>query len=647
MRAIVCTVLILGLNLALCVQFGAAHDCSKVVIEPVVGDFEHSEGPHWDHHSQKLYFVDITAQKICKFSPATKDLACIYIENGPVGVAVPVEGEPNKLVCGTGTDFVLVSWDGERNVSRSSPETLAIVDTDRNGTRWNDGKVDSSGRFWGGTIGPEVNAVVVPNQATFYRIDSDLNPKKELSPVTNSNGLAWNLQDDTLYYIDTPTRQVAAFDFEPIEGVISNKRIAFDLEKNNVTGLPDGMTIDRDGNLWVALFNGGGVANVNPHTGHVLRIIKLPVIAVTSCAFGGPSLDILYVTTSKRDLTPKEQAEQPYAGYVFAVHGLGVHGLIANSFRLKMAEVTVEPLIGPYNLGEGPHWDPASQNLYFVDIFAQKVFRYNPSTKALTSTYVEHGPVGFVLPVDGASDKLVVGSRTEILMLTWDGKKDSSKCESRKLATTGTNPKEIRWNDGKADASGRIWGGTMGYETNGVFPHNVGALYCVHNDLAVKTHLPSVSISNGIAWTPNEDTFYYIDSLTYQVEAYDYNPQTATISNRRTVFDLKKHNMPGIPDGMTIDTNGNLWVALFGGGGVMQIKPETGELLRFIKINNVDNITSVAFGGADLDTLYVTTATTGLTEKQLKEQPHAGYLFAIKGLGARGFPANSFKLANK
>ena len=338
MRGIVREILLLGISAVLLAHTGEGActnhgNQDKLVIEPVVGKFDHSEGPHWDHCSQKLYFVDIDAQKICRFDPVTKDLTCTYIENGPVGVAIPVEGEPNKLVAGTATDFVLVTWDANRNVTQSVVETLAVVDTDRKGTRWNDGKADSSGRFWGGTIGAEVNSVVTPNQASFYRIDSDLIPKKELSPVTNSNGLAWNLEDDTLYYIDTATSKIAAFDFDSVQGVISNKRIVFDLQKNNISGLPDGMTIDRDGNLWIALYSGSGVVNVDPRTGFVIRFVKLPVKDVTSVAFGGPLLDTLYVTTSSRGLTPQEEAEQPYAGYVFAVHGLGVYGLIANSFK--------------------------------------------------------------------------------------------------------------------------------------------------------------------------------------------------------------------------------------------------------------------------------------------------------------------------
>ncbi|XP_034185221.2 uncharacterized protein LOC117606630 [Osmia lignaria lignaria] len=648
MQNIICNLLSFGLFFAAFVHGRSLIDKKKeLIIEPVVGPFKHSEGPHWDHHTQKLYFVDIVAQKICRFSPISKHVACIYIDKGPVGVAVPVEGEPDKLVAGVATKFVLVNWDGQKNYIKSPLETLAVVDTDRNGTRWNDGKVDSSGRFWGGTIGPEVNDVVVPEQAAFYRIDSELKPKKELT-VTNSNGLAWNLQDDTLYYIDTPTRQVAAFDFEPISGTISNKSIVFDLQKHNISGLPDGMTIDTNGNLWIALYNGGGVINVDPRNGKVIRFVKLPVSKVTSAMFGGPNLDVLYVTTSSRGLNLEEKIKQPYAGYVFAVHGLGVHGFTANSFKLwKMSQVTVKPLAGPYELGEGPHWEHVSQKLYFVDIFAQKIYRFDPVTQTITSAFLENGPVSFVIPVAGTTNKFLSSTGTDIVLLSWDGEKNLTKCATQTLCTADSSRTETRWNDGKTDAAGRFWGGTMGFAKDGVFPANVGSLYVMNNNLALKKEVTPVTISNGLAWSSNNDTMYYIDSPTRQVVAYDYNFQTGAISNKRVVFDLQKNNISGIPDGMTIDTDGNLWVALFGGGGVIQINPKTSELLRFIKINGAKNITSVAFGGPEFDTLYVTSATIELKENELKEQPYAGYLFSITGLGVRGSPASSFKLPHK
>lgn len=305
-----------------------------ITIKQVTEPFGLAEGPHWDHRTQKLYFVDIFGQKLCRLDPASGSVTSTYIENGPVGVAIPVQDEPDKFVAGSGTDFVLVTWDSGLNQAKASARVLTTVDKDRNGTRWNDGKADSSGRFWGGTMGPETNGNAVPNQGTFYRIGPHLNVKVEINPVTISNGLAWNKEDDTFYYIDSPTRQVAAYDYDRLNGVISNKRIAFDLAKYNITGVPDGMTIDTNGNLWIAVYLGSRILNVNPRTGELICSIKLPAERVTSVAFGGPLLNILYVTTSSYGLSEEEKKNQPKAGCLFSIEGLNATGLLANSFKM-------------------------------------------------------------------------------------------------------------------------------------------------------------------------------------------------------------------------------------------------------------------------------------------------------------------------
>ncbi|XP_066593488.1 regucalcin-like isoform X2 [Prorops nasuta] len=306
-----------------------------ITVTKIIQNSGLNEGPHWDHQSQKLFFVDIFNQKIFSFDPATGTTRSVYIANGPVGVAIPVYNELNTFIVGTGTDFALVNWNSNEDNTSATVEVKATVDKGKTNTRWNDGKVDSSGRFWGGTMGPEINSVVTPNQGTFYSIDSDFIPKVQISPVSISNGLTWSLLDDTLYYIDSPTYQIAAYDYDPHSGGISNKRIIFDLQKNNIPGLPDGMTIDSDGNLWVAVYNGARVIQINPVTKELIRTVHLPTSKVTSVTFGGPLLDTLYVTTS--GLGPIEMKnEAMYAGGIFAIKNLGVHGLLPNLFRTNV-----------------------------------------------------------------------------------------------------------------------------------------------------------------------------------------------------------------------------------------------------------------------------------------------------------------------
>jgi sugar lactone lactonase YvrE len=137
-----------------------------------------------------------------------------------------------------------------------------------------------------------------------------------LGPVTVSNGLAWDTHRNVFYYIDSPTREVAAFDYSPETGNIANKRIVWQVPEG--AGFPDGMTIDTDGNLWVALWGGSGVACVDPQQGAVVGKIEVPAPQVTSCTFGGENHDTLYVTTARVGMKPEQLETHPLSGNVFA-----------------------------------------------------------------------------------------------------------------------------------------------------------------------------------------------------------------------------------------------------------------------------------------------------------------------------------------
>lgn len=197
------------------------------------------------------------------------------------------------------------------------------------------------------------------------------------------------------------------------------------------------------------------------------------------------------------------------------------------------------------------------------------------------------------------------------------------------------------YNDGKCDRNGRFWVGTMNiYEKAGC-----GGLYCFRADCGYEEKLGRVTISNGLAWSGDSRTMYYIDSPTYRIAAFDYDIETETISNKRTVIAFTKEQ--GMPDGMTIDTDGNLWVAMWGGGSILCCNPYTGEIIDRINIP-VSNVTSCTFGGRDMNTLYITTARAELSEKEKKEQPLAGGIFAVdtKVRGTESFLFGKIKEEN-
>lgn len=184
-----------------------------------------------------------------------------------------------------------------------------------------------------GTMGFENSSGVVPNEGALYFVTTSnlLKPSIVISPVTVSNGLAWNQDDTKFYYIDSPTRHVMAYDYESETGKISNGKVVFDVSDhaNDIAGVPDGMTIDAEDKLWIALYGGGAVIKVDPLTGSLLHLIPIPALYVTSVSFGGPNLDVLFVTTSRYALSGEDRKQQPGAGSVFAVVNTGSIGLPA------------------------------------------------------------------------------------------------------------------------------------------------------------------------------------------------------------------------------------------------------------------------------------------------------------------------------
>ncbi|XP_042859956.1 regucalcin-like [Penaeus japonicus] len=304
-------------------------------------------------------------------------------------------------------------------------------------------------------------------------------------------------------------------------------------------------------------------------------------------------------------------------------------------------QVRVERVTDPVDLGEGPHWSSNEGALYYVDIFNQNVHRYHPASSTHSRMHVEGGPVTLVVPCMGRKDSFVVSVGRDLAVVTWnDPTKDCVVTQYTTVASVDPTREGNRFNDGKCDDFGRLWAGTMG-KTD--VPENLrpdlGNLFLLGHDASISVMLAKVSISNGLAWSADHKTFYFIDTAAYKVEAFDCDFENAKISNRRTLYDYRKEGLyPHFPDGMTIDTDGLLWVASFGTGKIHCINPSTRQVEREVKLP-ASNLTSVCWGGPNLDQLFVTSTTKNLSKEQLMREPDAGAVFRITGLGARGRPS--------
>lgn len=276
---------------------------------------ELGEGPLWDERRQCLWFVDIMRGHVHRFDPATR-LDRVYEIGQPVGaVAIARQGD---LVCAVRDGFVRLDPDSGRLTH------LADVEKDLPRNRMNDGYVDARGRFWAGTMSMDG----VRNAGLLYSLAPEGLVTKHLSGVTTSNGIDWSADNALMYYIDTGEPRIDVFDFDLERGAISNRRRFVEIDPAD--GKPDGLIVDAEDHVWVALWRGGQVRRYSP-SGRLVLTIALPTPLTTKPAFGGRDLTDMFVTSAFIQLNERERAGSPAAGALFQI-APGVSGRAANLF---------------------------------------------------------------------------------------------------------------------------------------------------------------------------------------------------------------------------------------------------------------------------------------------------------------------------
>ena len=271
------------------------------------------EGPiYWKDH---LFYVDIEGHCLICLNPETQKEE--FWEIGErIGTVVPTQTD--NLLCAGDSGIYRFDPSSNQKTNLADPEA-----NKRPENRFNDGKCDPSGRFWAGTI----STVKKVGDANLYQLDTSGNLTLKVSGVTNSNGICWNASKTEMYYIDTPTQKIITYEFDDETGNLGDSQVAVNFAQLKEKGSPDGMTIDHEGMLWVAMCHGGSILRLDPQSGKLLQKVELPCIETTACAFGGKNLDRLFITTGKHKTLIEEDA-----GKIFVIDGLGLRGIPASPY---------------------------------------------------------------------------------------------------------------------------------------------------------------------------------------------------------------------------------------------------------------------------------------------------------------------------
>lgn len=290
---------------------------------------------------------------------------------------------------------------------------------------------------------------------------------------------------------------------------------------------------------------------------------------------------------------------------------------------MTVQEYDAELAFGPTaSFGEGPLWDQREGVWWWTDIPGETIHRYEPRTDDDTTIPVGTHVGALVLRADGG---LAAATRDGFAVIDRDGTVEL-------LAPINEHDPTMRMNDGKCDRAGRFYASTMTFTGE----ESRGQLLRLDADLSVHVLVENLRIGNGLAWSSDDRTFYFTDTESQRVDAFDVDPATGDLSNRRRAFDIARSH--GQPDGFCIDDEGALWVAMWQGSAVRRYSPD-GELLGIVHLP-VSNVTCPAFGGANYDELYVTTAApsfSGLTHQEAL----GGAVFRLRP-GVGGPPPNAF-----
>ncbi len=297
---------------------GAGRLTGMHVDAPFAHRCELGEMPYWDAARERLIYVDINRGEVHDLDPATGESSTLRL-SAPLSFAIPVAGSTTR-VCGNGNDVIAIDEAGHE-LGRSP------VEPGIPGNRLNEGKADPGGRLWMGSM----SKTRQPDHGGLYRLDR--RGLAKIRTITLGNGTDWDVDRGRMYHVDSTTQQIDVWEYDVATGDVENRRPWATIDPDD--GLPDGLTIDAEGCVWLCLFQGGIVRRFDTD-GTPMLDIALPTRFATCPVFGGDDLATMFVTTSRHKLAPDERADDPLAGAVLVVDA-GVAGRPCNQLASDVA----------------------------------------------------------------------------------------------------------------------------------------------------------------------------------------------------------------------------------------------------------------------------------------------------------------------
>ncbi|XP_060526636.1 regucalcin-like [Cylas formicarius] len=303
----------------------------------------------------------------------------------------------------------------------------------------------------------------------------------------------------------------------------------------------------------------------------------------------------------------------------------------------------IRQLTDPVTVAEGVFWDAEKYALFYGDVATSTVYRRKWGEKKSTSTKIPKKTISSVIPIKGSRDDFIVTAYRDVVRLTWDGRQDTGTVKD--LEKVGSFGNRYELNDAKADSTGRVWVGTYQLQSSDRFDFKQGggglfSLTITDDDkVIIEEKISNLTFPNGLAWSHDDKHFYYTDSATRTIERRDFDVETGTLGDSKIVFDLGDYpEYHGVPDGITVNDDGDIDAAIFNASVVVRIDKVTGKIIETGNYS-VPHLTAVEWGGPNNDHFFTGSMKFSQDEEYVHKYPNAGAVFMVTNLTRTGRPS--------